>query len=61
MLLNWKLLFRFSANFDSTVLSEDMLTYLMIRKTIYNETIYRNLVTNQYFLLDLIVSSDHSV
>jgi hypothetical protein len=56
MLLNEKLLFLFSVNVDTIILSEDRVTYLMIIKTIYNEMIYRNLIINQYFLLDLVVS-----
>jgi len=48
--------FRFSANVDTMVVSEDRVTSLMIIKTICNETIYRNLISNQYFLLDLVVS-----
>lgn len=56
MLLNEKLLFRFSANVDTIILSEDRVTYLMMIKTIYNEMIFRNLIINQYFLLDLAVS-----
>jgi hypothetical protein len=48
--------FRFSANVDSIVLSGDRVTYLMIVKTVYNETVYRILINNQYFLSDLVVS-----
>jgi hypothetical protein len=50
------MLFRFSANVDTIVLSEDRVTFLMVIKTIYNENIYRNLITNRYFLFDMVVS-----
>ena len=49
--------FWFSANVDSVVLSGDRVTYLMIIKIVYNKTNYRNLTTNHYFLLDLVVEN----